>query len=49
MKWEYFNPFKNKASIKNWFQFPYSEKTKWEKLARHALVLITEELKSNTV
>lgn len=49
MKWNYLNPFKNKAPMKNWFQFPYSEKTKWEKLARQALVLINEELKSNTV
>lgn len=43
-KWKYLNPFKNKAPMKNWFQIPYSENRKWEKLAKYALNVISNEL-----
>ena len=42
-KWKYLNPFKNKASMKNWYQLPYSEKKNWEKLAKHALKFLSSE------
>jgi hypothetical protein len=38
------NPFKNKAPMKNWFQIPYSENLRWEKLAKYALNVLKEEL-----
>ena len=45
-KWKYLNPFKKKASMKNWYQIPYSENKKWEKLAKYALDVLVSELKS---
>ena len=45
--WRLFNPFKNKAPMKNWFQIPYSEKLRWGKLAKEALKVLTEELRSS--
>ncbi len=44
-KWQYLNPFKNKAPMKNWFQIPYSEKTFWKKLAIFAMNNLSEEKK----
>lgn len=43
-KWKYLNPFKNKAPMKNWYQLPYSEHKKWEKLANLALKFLTNDL-----
>ena len=42
-KWKYLNPFKKKAPMKNWFQMPYSEKTRWEKLAIYAMNNLSED------
>jgi hypothetical protein len=42
-KWKYLNPFKTKATMKNWFQLPYSEKKNWEKLAIYAMDKLKEE------
>jgi hypothetical protein len=36
------NPFKKKAPMKNWFQIPYSEKGRWNELAREALKVLKE-------
>ena len=44
--WKYLNPFKTKAAMKNWFQFPYSEKKNWEKLAIKAMNSLDDEIKS---
>jgi hypothetical protein len=44
--WHLLNPFKNKAPMKNWFHFPYSENVRWEKLAKYALNVLKEELSS---
>jgi hypothetical protein len=41
-----FRPFKNKGPMKNWFQIPYSEKLRWEKLAKAALNVLKEESSS---
>lgn len=38
------SPFKSKPPLSGWFQIPYTEKGKWEKLARQALELITIEI-----
>ena len=45
-KWQHLNPFKNKAPMKNWYQFPYSEKKHWEKLAEMALEFVKKESKT---
>ena len=46
-KWKYLNPFKNKAPMKNWYQIPFSERKNWEKLAKYALDVISEELEKS--
>ncbi len=38
------SPFKTKPPLAGWFQIPYAEKGKWEKLAKQALDLMTNEL-----
>lgn len=38
------SPFKSKPPLAGWFQIPCTEKGKWEKLARQALELMTNEL-----
>lgn len=38
------SPFKSKPPLAGWFQIPYAEKEKWEKLARQALALMASEL-----
>lgn len=45
-EWKYLNPFKKKAPMKNWYQLPYSEKKNWKKMAKKAMNLLSEELKS---
>lgn len=40
------NPFKNKPPLAGWLQITYADKDKWEKLAKHALHLITKEMGS---
>ena len=42
-----FNPFKDKGPMKNWFQVPYSEKFRWERLAKDALNVLKKELGSS--
>ena len=37
------SPFKSKPPLAGWFQIPYAENRKWEKLARRALDLMTRE------
>lgn len=44
--WKYLNPFKKKAPMKNWYQLPYSEKKNWKKLAKKAMMYLSEEIKS---
>ena len=46
-KYRLLNPFKNKAAMKNWFQIPFSEKAKWEKLVIYALNVLSDELKKS--
>jgi len=46
-KYRLLNPFKNKAPMKNWFQIPFSEKRKWEELARYALDVLSDELNTS--
>ncbi len=38
------SPFKSKPPLAGWFQIPFAEKGKWEKLASQALELMTKEL-----
>ncbi len=38
------SPFKTKPPLTGWFQIPYTEKGKWEKLAGQALALMTRKL-----
>ncbi len=38
------NPFKNKPPMAGWFQLPFDERRKWEKLARHAQEFMAQEL-----
>ena len=42
-----FNPFMNKAPMKNWFQLPYSEHTRWKELATYALNFLKAELRNS--
>src|SRR6266487_2544934 len=42
-----FNPFKNKAPMKNWFQLPYPENKRWEELAIYALNVLKGELRDS--
>ena len=44
--WGHLNPFKKKAPMKNWFQFPYSEKKNWTKLTKQAMSFLADEMKS---
>ena len=37
------SPFKSKPPMAGWFQVPFTESQKWEKLARHALGVISQE------
>ena len=46
-KYSLLSPFKSKPPLAGWFQVPYSENRKWEKLAREALALMTGELSKN--
>lgn len=41
----YLNPFKNKPPMKAWFEIPFTESNKWEKLATLALDKIKQEVK----
>ncbi len=43
-KFSLLNPFKNKPPMAGWFQLPFDERRKWEKLARHAQKVMAEEL-----
>jgi hypothetical protein len=42
-KFKLLSPFKTKAPLKAWFQIPFSERDKWEKLATMALEKISKE------
>ena len=42
-KFHLLNPFRNKAPMKNWFVIPYSESKHWEKLAKFALDVLSDE------
>lgn len=42
-KFEFLNPFKKKAPLKNWFVIPYSESKNWEKLAVFAMNTMIKE------
>lgn len=46
--WQLLNPFNNRPPMAGWFVVPYSEKAKWEKLARHALAVMSGRLLSGS-
>jgi TfoX/Sxy family transcriptional regulator of competence genes len=41
--WSWLQPFKNKGSMKAWYEIPDSEKARWEELANIALEKIKDE------
>jgi hypothetical protein len=41
---KFLSPFKNKGPMKSWFQIPFSEKEKWEKLTELALENVKKDI-----